>query len=263
MISCNSEENVQNEPFNETAESYELLAQELAAYNMAFYENHNIPLTKGKIWKKIKKVLTADAVGAIVGLRGGIHGSIVVGVGASIAAAFQSSSTNSISITDNSFTNSYQFVTNEGVGYLHNVIISEIEKENPGIYARPISEEELCNLLFSKITKYNLSMSKEDIRIAIRQAIQIVPDDNFESTEALMQYYKESIPGYNIEFNILGDFVDHVEPIIDNPKAVKDYYEGYKKTISSNVSLRVETQMNAILAIEVAANSAVLWNIKE
>lgn len=261
LASCSSEENNQNMPSNEATESYEQLAQELAAYNAAFYEEYNIPQTKGKFLKKLLKVIGADAIGAAVGLIGGPEGSLVLGIGASIGAA-ASSSTNSIIPTE-SLTRSERFITTEGVGYMHNLIISNIEKENPGIYNQPLSNEKIAELLSHKFKNMNIPISDEVIKTNLSQVTQITPHSEFESIEELMQYYQSILPEHSSVVNVLEDFIEHIDPIIDNTEAIKSYYEGYKETIKTSTSILYQDMEKMLVAIDVAANSAVLWNIQE
>lgn len=270
FTSCSSEENNQNKLSNEMTESYELLAQELATYNAAFYESHNIPQTKGflkKLWNKIKGFVAADATGAyiggaLLGPAGAIGGAVI---NSALAGSAINESMNMASPSTNEFivARPYQITSEKGIGYLHNLIISNIEKENPGIYNQSISAEEMSKLVMNQMKAYNYPISDEDMTQLVNKAKEVLPTTVIESTDELIQHYKNLLPEYSTELNLLGDFIDYIEPIAHDPLLIKEYYNGYKETIYSSPFLRIEQVQRALLGIEVAASSAVLWNIQE
>lgn len=207
------------------------------------------------------RFLCADASGALVG------GAVGGGVGAIFGAVLNSAvagpamaSTRAISTQVE--INAYTTVSEEGIGHLHNQILSEIETENPGIYNQAISYDAMANLIIAKMQKYGYVISETDKNTLLKKAENIVPKTDFDTMDQLSVHYQKVLPEFSNEFSIIKDFVLNVEEISDDKELVKEYSNGYQLIISSS-KLPEPKKQELIPCIDVAANSAVLWEVDE
>lgn len=261
FASCSSEETNEVRKTEDIQKAYEELNANLAIYNTDFMNKNALPQTKAKFWKKLARFLCADASGALIG------GSFGGGVGAIFGAIFSSATagpamaaTKALSTTVE--VNAYATASEEGIGYLHNQILSEIEAEHPGIYNQAVSSEVMANLIIAKMQKYGYVISETNKNALIKKAENVMPKTDFDTMEQLSAHYKKVLPEFSNEFNIIQDFVLNVEDISDDTNLVKEYSTGYQLVISSS-KLPEPKKLELLPCIDVAANSAVLWEVDE
>lgn len=261
MASCSSDESA-NIQTPDIQKAYDELNQQIASYNTEFRNQYSLPPTTKawKFWKRLAAVLSADASGALVGSIGGPCGSIFCAVFFSAVGgpAAEFTETRSVSSLE---LNSYATLSDEGIGYLHNTILSEIEAEHPGIYNQSTSYDTMANLIVEKMKKYGYTISTNERNQFVRKAQTIIPQESFDTADALVAHYQKKIPEFSNQIGVVLDFVSNVGEISDETELVRIYNEGYQKIVSES-NLPDPQKKTLLPCIDVAANSAILWEVE-
>lgn len=261
FFSCSSEETQENQQTVDIQTAYKELNESLARYNASFmHETCIVQTRKGKFLKKLAKFLCADASGALIGgsVGGGVGAIFGAVLNSALAGPAMAAETRAVlSVVD---VNSFVTVSEGGIGYLHNTILSEIEAEHPGIYNENVDANYLASLIVEKMEKYGYYISTSEQTVLINKALSIVPKVEFETIDQLTSHYQQVLPQFSNEMNVIQDFVVNVEDISDDIELVKAYTEGYQKVVAvSNLPEPKKLELKS--SLDVAANSAVLWEV--
>lgn len=159
--------------------------------------------------------------------------------------------------------NSNMYATSSGVGYLHNCVLADLEQDNPGIYNTKTGLSSLASLISDEMLKYGYDISDEERNICL-QKIQFLLNDSAELNEEddLILLFKRHFPEYSSELTVLNDFVVNVESLVGSSEDIISYLTGYIQIILQSNLPSAEKQLLQN-SIEIAANSAVLWNVEE
>lgn len=294
LVCCSQEEQNASGKSEDLQIAYAELSQQLAIYDANFKEEYGIPETRG-FFKKLLGALLADASGALIGssagpvgaIFGAIFNSAVAGpaIGEELEAttyittrpdmahvtdsgscsASTSDKTTSTTVegdpTSASTESAPVAVSATGIGYLHNLILTEIEIENPGIYNQGTSLEALGNLIVEKMKKYGYSISESDKRALMNKSDKVVPKQVYTTEDELVSHYRNVLPEFAPEMRVIQNFACNVEAISNDSELVKAYANGFEKVISAS-SLPESAKADLLPCIEVAANSAVLWEVQ-
>lgn len=148
-------------------------------------------------------------------------------------------------------------VTRSGAGYLHNTIISQTEQKHPGAINTD-NIELLSTYMATEIKDLGYTISEEEQAECI-QAVQNVHNVTKDASDAAsLAILQEQYPEYSEAFEIIDDFAIHVSRYASNLEQVQEYLAGYLAIIESS-NLTPEEKETLKSAIEVVANSAVLW----
>lgn len=274
---CSQEEETVNQQPQDLQIAYAELNQQLAVYNANFKGEYGIPKTRG-FFRKLLGALAADASGALMGSSFGYIGAIFGAIfnsavaGEAIGEQFDATTYTTqdpystpgepqITTADEipySATTSAVAVSDTGIGYLHNLILTEIEIEHPGIYEQGSSLENLGNLIVEKMEKYGFSISESDKQMLMDKSDRVVPKQVYSTDDELVSHYTTALPEFASEMHVIQNFACNVEEISNDTELVKAYATGFQEVISAS-SLPEATKADLLPCIEVAANSAVLW----
>lgn len=154
--------------------------------------------------------------------------------------------------------NCYATVTFSGIGYQHNLILSEIAVAHPNIYNEMKSSEEMSDLIVKEMNKSNQNIPEAEKNILIQKINSIILEYKTDSTTDIITLLKNAYPEYSNEFSIVDDFTINIMDLTDNIELMKSYLEGYLQVIeSSNLTSSQKEVLKS--SLEVAANSAVFW----
>ncbi|RGN32012.1 hypothetical protein [Bacteroides oleiciplenus] len=293
IFSCSSDENTYTQS-DKTLNVYSELNEKLATYNAAFWSENNIPQTRS-FWKRLKGYLLADAGGALIGSVFGGWGSLFGAIFCSAVAGpayaeheMKSKDDGIITIDTTIFKpitripttrnpedmepanpenqgygtiNSNVTVTNSGIGYLHNTILSKINQKHPDVYKQSVSSETMAKYIVTEMKEYNLTISETEQSILIHKVNSTIPKDDVDPNIELIILLKNAYPGFSDELSVLDDFATNVGSLTNSTELVKKYLEGYLQVIeNSNLT---DSQKEILKSgLEVAANSAVLWVVE-
>lgn len=288
LASCNSQvEQNEVQPNSEMSNLAEL-SDSLQNYNSLFINSPSTIAYDSSLrgfWGwigKIGRVIASDAVGAIVGsTRGGVVGSIVVGVSASVGAIIGLQNVShdgspymyTFSIDGSGFSGKEIEKLDEAndIGYLHNAIIYNLFNTNPNILN--YSESEVKQALFNIFTdtekipelkKINYYFSQQDKENILSQfqlsqdvAKKIVEDD-LTSKSDFIKAISQSASISREEAQILADYCIVVSQM-DNIDEISSYAQGYNEIVlRSNTSDRVKFMIMNFTSV--ATNSRLLWS---
>jgi hypothetical protein len=262
---CSSEkeeQTISNSPVN----AYNELKAGLATYNVAFMEK--IPTEKTRCWicrgwKKFKRVVAADALGALVGMRGGPQGMIVLGAGASLAAVFNQSATMEPEITRYTPPSSLLEPVEGNIGKMHNALIIEVLTEHPNLLngEKDKDTEELFELVYNKMQEFGYTLTNNEKIQAVNDIRKITPIGEFTESE-LIQLYKEALPEYAEDVEIVFDYIANAVQMSEEKEILKTYTDGYVKVVQDS-GLSITDKKAITQSIDVAAHSANLWVVPE
>lgn len=142
------------------------------------------------------------------------------------------------------------------MGNLHNKIIADLYKENDNLLN--YSTSNLINEVASGLEKEGYQVTdenKQDITNLINKDMSECED--LESTTIKFQYY---YPEYTEIFEIIENFIQNASSCTSEAQ-LYEYSKGYLDIIN-NSSLPAENKNIIISALDIAANSILLWCIK-
>lgn len=149
----------------------------------------------------------------------------------------------------------------DSIGYLHNIILNELEEENPGGGKQNLSSTELMNLLIPKMEKYGYVLTEDEKVQIINDAITTAPTiDAMVSPETVILHYKKVVPKYIDKLEILEIYAIGVSELPEN--TIPKYTNGYAKIIIDSDLPEQEKEV-LVGSVLVGGNSAILWNIEE
>lgn len=289
MSSCSSDEKVNTQSIDKQS-AYSELNENLTIYNTTFWNDNNIPQTRG-FWRRLRWYLFADAGGALIGSAFGGWGALFGAVFSSatagpVYAKYELNSKNEdLTIIDdgllkpikpatrnspgqgtvinpdqqiNSKINSNVTVTSSGIGYLHNKILSSINQKHPNVYKQSVGTETMAKYIVTEMEEYNYEISETEKNILIQKVNSTIPKDDTDPNVELITLLKNACPEFSDELSVLDDFANNIGGLTNSTELVKKYLDGYLKIIqNSNLT---EAQKDLLKSsLEVAANSAVLW----
>lgn len=290
MSSCSSDESIST-PVIDKQSAYNELNENLATYNAVFWNENNIPQTRG-FWKRLRGYLLADAGGALVGSAFGGWGALFGAVFSSAVAGpcyaeYEVVSKNELIIVDDlpikpvntkpktrnspdmetpmkpdiqsySEINSNVTVTNSGIGYLHNTILTNINQKHPHIYQQSSDYGTMAQYIVTEMKEYDYKISETEKNILIEKVNSSIPQGYADPNVELIALLKNAYPEFSEELSVLDNFSTNIQSLTNDIELVKKYLDGYLQTIqNSNLT---ESQKEILKSsIEVAANSAVLW----
>lgn len=207
----------------------------------------------------------ADASGALIGSTfGGLGAGIGAVVNSAIAgpALSENLAKESISEEEKIDINAYVIASEGELGELHNVILSELEAENPDLYNQNLSIEEMTEFVVEKFKEHGYDVSDTDTEGVSNELKVVFDKTDFDSEEEMFAYYQDKMPAYENEIEIIKDFADNVEELgVYDPVFIGEYADGFKSVINES-QLPFEKRNVLIKAIDVEANSTVLWRIE-
>ena len=288
LASCNSQmEQNEVQPNSEMSNLAEL-SESLQNYNSLFITSPSAIAYDSSLrgfWGwigKIGRVIASDAVGAIVGsTRGGVVGSIVVGVSASVGAIIGLQNVShdgslymyTFSIDSSGFSAEEIEKLDEAndIGYLHNAIIYNLFNTNPNILN--YSDSEVRQALFNiftdtekipelkKINYYFSHQDKENILSQFQLGQDVakkIVDDELISKSDFIKTISQSASISREEAQILADYCIVVSQM-DNIDEISNYAQGYNEIVlKSNTSDRVKCMIMNFTSV--ATNSRLLWS---
>lgn len=279
VSSCSTDENMQSQSADNNVVFNEL-HNSLLNYNTSFLNENNIVQTRG-FWGRLRGFLMADASGALFGSAFGGWGALFGGIFSSAVAGpvlaqepllvdspmmddrpirtyidtYVEPELNSISGI-----NEYQVVTNSGIGYLHNTILSDINTKHPNIFSLQPSTKTMSELVAVEMKERNYSIPESEKQIIINKIESIIPAATASSTVDPATLLKSIYPELSNELSVINDFAANAEHLAKNISLLQEYLNGYLQGIE-NSGLTAEQKEALKASIEVAANSAVLWNV--
>ncbi len=277
--------------------SYLCLQEDLGSYNNAFMSKNGVAQTRsgfGDWWRrKWRAISKADATGALQGYKKGYGwcSCLLEGVVYSAAAVFEIDLDDAIVpiLSNNPLgedvsicsgpdlggvqrpieilpegeisVNHYVVVTNQGVGYLHNQILSKIDEDTPNIFNSHVSINSMTETIIDEMEDYNYTVP-QSLKTSIINETNLVFENIDEVKNGdVTTYFQTLFPEDANDLDIIDDFVDSVT-LLTNMADIQSYLSGYLQTIQ-NSNLTNEEKEKLTIAIEVAANSSVLWEVQE
>lgn len=156
--------------------------------------------------------------------------------------------------------NHYVTVTSEGVGYEHNMILSKIEEDNPGIYNRSvINSGEMRQLIVNEISKKeDYSVPTTSIKELVKQTEDLVEEAQTSGNKDIYALIRNQHPQDIEIWRIINDFVSNVIEFNQDSNLTKNYLKGYLNVIDqSQLNDRLKGYLK--MSLEVGANSSALW----
>lgn len=267
-ISCSEDIKTDVKPVAELQMTYVKLNNDLNFYNQSFMTTHSVtPATRGfgKWWRS---VLCCDAAGALIGSAAGGAGALL---GAVLFSALGGSCAYVVPVNNKPDgemvrecivgVNEYailDYVEPDSIGYLHNVILSEISRENEGVFEKNLSAEDWSALVLPKMEKYGYYVFQIDKTQIVNDAAVMQPaTDVIQSESATITHFQRMRPELSNELEIINNYTLNANIITDEAD-LSEYTKGYLQIISrANLP---KTDLDAISSsIMVAGNSAVLW----
>lgn len=262
---CSSEDsNVDVKKKTEIEDVYSKLNSDLDLYSQSYLTLHTVSGTRSWWHRKGKAIVSGDCCGAVAGGRyGGFIGMLVGAVVGSATVAYlfdrpmyaATEKYGSFTIQANAFSPQYEGI--ENIGYLHNEILSEIEMENPAIFEKTTSYDELLTAISNKMKERNLLLSSEQNIKILNEISAIIPNkDVLIDNETFISHVSSVRPQYAQQCEVIKRYVATAEVL---PKEnVKEYTEGYVRVVERS-DLSIEEQQVLISSVVVGGNSTLLW----
>lgn len=265
-ISCS--EDVKNDVKSDAERqmTYAKLNNDLSSYSQSFMATHTVtPATRGfgRWWKS---VLFCDAAGALIGSVGGGAGALLGAVlfsalGGSCAYVVPNNPQSEMVHNPRVELNEYSTlncIDLDSIGYLHNVILSEISEENEGVFEQNLSVGEWSDLVLSKMEKYGYYVFPIDKSRIVNDATVMQPtNDIIQSESATIAYFQKMKPELSNELDIINNYTFNANMITDDAE-LSEYTEGYLHILSRADLPKKDLDVMSS-SIIVAGNSAVLW----
>ena len=132
---------------------------------------------------------------------------------------------------------------------MHNEILSEIELENPTIFEKTTSYDELLTAISNKMEERNLLLSSE-------QKIEVQNENVLLDNETFISHVSSVRPQYAQQCEVIERYVTTAEVLPE--ENIKEYTEGYVRVVERS-DLSIEEQQVLISSVVVGGNSTLLW----
>lgn len=262
---CSSEDsNMDIKKKTEIEGRYLKLNSDLDLYNQSYLALHGVSYTRSWWNRKGRAIVCGDCCGAVAGGKyGGFIGMLLGALAGSATVAYllehqRSTATiecESFVVQDCAVCPQYEGL--DSIGYLHNEILSEIELENPAIFEKTTSYDELLIVISKKMEERNLQLSNEQ-KIGIHNEISaMMPnEDVLLDNETFVSHINSVRPQYAQQCEVIERYVGTAEIL---PKEnIKEYTEGYIRVVEQS-DLNIEEQQVLISSVVVGGNSTLLW----
>lgn len=242
--------------------AFDNLNLEISALNAKYPE---ITQTRGWFWRWFKRVCLADAIGALLGSKGGgagaLYGAIKLSLGAAFSGGYVVVIPEADSYLSNIRTNEHFYCvdTSDSVGMLHNRIISDIYNEN-GDFVNTMNQEDLQTAILQKMVMYcgdlpsnfllKISEINEDVAMSENLLEEADSDVSIESIKAMF-------PEYTNELEVVKVYCDKLE-LLSTPELKADYTEELVLTIEAS-AIPEESKELLETSVKVGGNSNAMW----
>lgn len=261
FVACEKKDNTQNiESDVITEQAYADLFQQLDAYNSTFeFDSSNGYMQKkGGFWDWLKRVVSYDASGTIVGaIVAGTPGSIACGVMFSLYGAVTNPYSEDITSSDFINKPTFEIVDNE-VGVWHNRIIEEVLTDYPDMLNGGYTENELIEIIGGKLELHNISTTKELENIYNGKNASLIKEmTQATDAQAITISMQKAYPALQKEIQVLDEYMTNVERNTTLAQKV-EYTEGVVRLVNnSNIPLQSKQMINSAASVHI--NSTALW----
>lgn len=262
---CSSEDsNMDVKKKTEIEDVYSKLNSDLDLYSQSYLALHAVSGTRSWWHRRGKAIVCGDCCGAVAGGKyGGFIGMLLGAVVGSATVAYllerqsYTATEKCESFTVQAYAFCPQYEGLDSIGYLHNEILSEIEMENPAIFEKTTSYDELLTAISNKMEERNLLLSSEQ-KIEVQNEISaIVPNENvLLDNETFISHVSSVRPQYAQQCEVIERYVTTAEVLPE--ENIKEYTEGYVRVVERS-DLSIEEQQVLISSVVVGGNSTLLW----
>lgn len=262
---CSSEDsNMDIKKKTEIEGGYSKLNSDLDLYSQSYLALHAVSDTRSWWRRKGKAIVCGDCCGAVAGGKyGGFIGMLLGAIVGSATVAYliehrsytATAKCESFVVQDYAFCTQYEGL--DSIGYLHNEILSEIELENPAIFEKTTSYDELLKTISDKMEERNLQLSNEQKTGIYNEISIIMPNENvLLDNEIFISHINSVRPQYAQQCEVIERYVATAEILPE--ENIKEYTEGYIRVVEQS-DLNINEQQILISSVVVGGNSTLLW----
>lgn len=242
----------------EESVAYEQLSKSLEEYNTEFL---NSTETKS-FWSSLCRIVTNDAIGALLGSSafgpgGGLFGAVAASTARFVTEIIETHLDSGNAEELNSFFNRDTCLYDDlslneadSIGIYHNQIIVAMLDERPDIAS--MSETEINDLIICKMSEAGQGLLST--AVADYKFYSALNDD--ENSEALFNRISKRYPSINRELQIVKKYADTIANIEEDE--IPSYTDGYRAIVNDS-DISEDSKDLVISTISVAGSSKLLW----